>query len=116
LLIEDEGAIYKACGIDLLTSHLRDVCQFSRLLMPESARSGDVKPQGRVSCLLSEVLGKAIARSGLKAIAFKNGQASKLPIHSRELARCDRPSGLGKAIAPQKPYIEATLISFLIPT
>jgi hypothetical protein len=35
----------------------------------------------------------AIARSGLDAIAFKNGQASKLPIHSRELfkgmiARC----------------------------
>jgi hypothetical protein len=29
----------------------------------------------------------AIARSGLDAIAFKNGQASKLPIHSRELAR-----------------------------
>jgi hypothetical protein len=28
----------------------------------------------------------AIARSGLgKAIAFKNGQASKLPIHSREI-------------------------------
>jgi hypothetical protein len=34
----------------------------------------------------------AIARSGLgKAIAFKNSQASKLPIHSRELARYDRP-------------------------
>jgi hypothetical protein len=41
-----------------------------------------------------------IARSGLgKAIAFKNGQASKLPIHSREIfkeaiarsgLRCDR--------------------------
>jgi hypothetical protein len=32
-----------------------------------------------------------IARSGLEnAIAFKNGQASKLPIHSRELARYDR--------------------------
>jgi len=46
-----------------------------------------------------ELAAVTIARSGLEnAIAFKNGQASKLPIHSRELARYDRPSGL-KAIA-----------------
>ena len=51
---------------------------------------------------------KAIARSGLgKAIAFKNGQASKLPMHSWELARDDRPSGHWSLVISQSGFREA---------
>jgi hypothetical protein len=65
-------------------------------MFPDSDKRDPLKPREGVSSRMPRLnacssISRELARcdrpSGLDAIAFKNGQASKLPIHSRELAR-----------------------------